>query len=297
MFVLNRLLDSVVEKAVHEVGNHKQLSKFLGPPLKTQRIWLDWTYPDRAPPDYETLGYVVLLSNCMTLLTCHSLEIADEYIALTSRPLSQRYYQRLQSTILPTSIAASMWASLRTFFQLQLARGKELANVKGNIGGQGHLPQPRPINFNDIVRPITETEPQNRNSQTGTPSEVKSSEGSSRESSPSNGKGSDAKASDKLSVLGSMDSIKTYLQFDLFGQEGAMAYAVFKKTLAQTWPNEVFVDRGQIYLSGSVEIIGSQGKVVLGVLALYNPRKSQLEGMALTVPKIQKRVSRPRGGP
>ena len=297
MTVLNRRIDSVVEKAIHEVGNHKQLSKFLGPPLKTQRIWLDWTYPDRAPPDYETYGYVVLLSDSMALLTCHSLEIANEYIALTSRPLSQRHYRRLQSTILPTSIAASMWASLKTFFQLQLARGKELANVKGNLGGQGHLPQPRPINFNDIVRPITETEPQNGNGQTGTPSEVKTPEGSSRESSESNGKGSDAKASDKLSVLGSMDSIKTHLQYDLFGQEGAMAYAAFKKTLAQTWPNEVFVERGQIYLSGSVEIIGTQGKVVLGVLALYNPRKSQLEGMTLAVPKIQKRISRPRGGP
>lgn len=285
MAVLIPLLDSVVEESFRAVDNNQQMSKLLGPPLKTRRIWLDWDYPRRAPPEYDTYGYVVSLSGCMALLTCHSLEIGDEYITLTSRPLSEQQYRKLQRTLLPASVAVSMWASMKTFVQLQLARAKELTSVKGIFGGQGHISQPRPIELNDIVRPIAETEPQ------GSSGEITRSKAKGAEA-----KGAEAKGSDKLSVRGSMDSIKAFLQHNLVGKDCQMAYASFKNSIERTWPSDTFVERGQISLLGRVEIIGTQGSAVFSVLALYNPRKSRLEGLTMTCLLMQKHVLRPGWG-
>ncbi|MCJ1251054.1 hypothetical protein MMC30_008285 [Trapelia coarctata] len=61
------------------ISNMRQFQKFLGTPIETRKYWLNVDFPDGPPPEYERAG----------------LEITDDYVAWTVRPVSPMNLSRL----------------------------------------------------------------------------------------------------------------------------------------------------------------------------------------------------------
>lgn len=227
---------------------------------------------------------------------CLRIEIADEYIAITSRPMSARQHSTITNTLWPKSIASSFWVSYRTFWSLQYARLKEYFNVQSNMGGQGTLPQPRPFPLGQMPKP--ENSPETAvDTSLDKMSDPKSSEtGSSSAGSPNtttkpsihNAK--DTSRSDNSRILSSIPD------FPRLTGDAATAVAAFKRTLAQTWKQPITMERGQIVCAGLVELEGSRGRILLDVMALYHPGRSQLETISIGIRRATMKRQAPPGG-
>ena len=219
------------------------------------------------------------------------IEIADDYVAITTRPMTERQYKRVTSTLWPKSIATSFWVSSQTFWSLQYARIKELLNIKSDMGGQGTLPQPGPFSLGQLPK---------SEKQVDAPIEAgldKMADPKSTEAKPSN-TGS-AKPATKPKITNTVDNARILGSLPGIPKPtGDIAATVqaFKQTLAKTWQPPITMERGQIALSGLVEVEGTRGTVLLDVFALYNPQRSQLESISISMRRAALKKQAPPGG-
>ena len=219
------------------------------------------------------------------------IEIADEYVALTTRPLTERQYKRVKDSLWPKSIATSFWVSYQTFWSLQYARIKEILNLKSDMPGQGHLPQPGPFSLGQLPKPGKQADSP-IDTELDTIAGPKATEAKS-----SNTDSSKQAASPTItSSVGSSRILSSLPGMPKVTGDAAAAVQAFKQTLAKTWQSAVTLERGQIILSGIVEVEGSRGVLNLEVLALYNPQRSQLESLSIQVRRAVLRKQAPPAG-
>ena len=219
------------------------------------------------------------------------IEIAEEYVALTTRPLSERQYKRVKESLWPKSIATSFWVSYQTFWSLQYARIKESLNIKSDMAGQGHIPQPGSFTLGEIPKSGNQSgSPKDTGLDTitgPTPTEKKVSN-----TDPS-------KAATKPTITNSIDSSRILSSLPGMPKvtgDAAAAVQAFKQTLAKTWQPAVTLERGQIVLSGIVEVEGSRGVLNLEVLALYNPQRSALDSVSMSTRRAALKKQAPPSG-
>lgn len=264
------------------LANLRPFEKFLGTPIQTGKYWLVVDFPDGPPPEYERAGYVLSSRKCLTTADpMSSLEITDDYIAWTVRPVSPLNVSRLQRALWPTATVSSLWASSQALWQLQVAKVKDFLNIKPDSDPEkprfppGYLKLPRLEQSND-----------KEGSQSGaTASKINSSETSQSPSTvlPSGSEGS--------KILWPLPSIPKP------SSEMSIVSTAFKNSLAKNWRSaSVPAPRGTFTVSGLVEVYGSKGIVMLDVRAAYHPRESRWVVIAMAVRRVQKRKQGPKGG-
>ena len=205
--------------------------------------------------------------------------------------MTERQYKRVTNTLWPKSIATSFWVSYQTFWSLQYARIKELLNIKSDMGGQGTLPQPGPFSLGQLPKsekqvdsPIDAGLDKMADPKS---TEVKQSDAGS------------AKPLSKPKVTNSVDNARILSSLPGMPKvtgDAAAAVQAFKQTLAKTWQPPITMERGQIALSGLVEVEGTRGFVLLDVFALYNPQRSQLESVSISMRRGSLKKQAPPGG-
>ena len=212
------------------------------------------------------------------------MEIADDYIAWTTRPVSALQVARLHSALVPVPVAKSLWASYSTYCSLQLARLKHFLNIA--LASSNTSPQ-LPVGT------ITVKELRENGSEQETQTRAQMDKMSDPNSDGNNTKGSAKSASSGASnVYGSLPYLP---QPD---SDIGPAVTEFKRTLAKTWrPPGAFGERGTFIVRGDVELKGPKGSCILEIVADYHPRDARYMTLRAGVKYFLPRRQAPRPVP
>ena len=213
--------------------------------------------------------------------TIYSLEITDDYVAWTVRPVSPLNISRLQSTLWPEATFSSFWASSYAIWQLQVAKVKDFLNIKSDPGPTKPRFPPGYVNLPRLMQPKDKdtTQP---NPQASHTTQIGASPAPSV-SLPTN--------SERGGIWWPLPAVPKP------GTEMSAVTMAFKKNLAKNWKSaEVPAPRGTFMVSGLVELQGSKAVCVMDVRAAYHPRESRWVVVSMGVRRIQRRKQGPRGG-
>ncbi|MCJ1380806.1 hypothetical protein MMC17_003915 [Xylographa soralifera] len=240
------------------IANMRQFQKFLGAPIQTRKYWLDVDFPDGPPPEYERAG----------------LEITDDYVAWTVRPVSSINVSRLHETLWPKATFSSFWASTQALWQLQVAKVKNFLNIKPEPDTKRPRFPPGYMNLPRLAQK-NEDEP----TQPALPSpQVKQPEVAAPAASPISA------GSERAKILWPLPAIPKP------STEMATVTMAFKRNLAKNWKSpSAPAPRGTFMVSGLVELQGPKGVCVMDVQAAYHPQESRWVVIAMGVRRIQKR--------
>lgn len=212
------------------------------------------------------------------------IEIADTYIAWTTRPVDPVQVSRLQAALWPKSIAVSMWSSYNTLWSLQVARAKQMLGIQSEVKPEST--STKVVDFQELA---------------------KGHKGQEKPSGASAGQGAE---SDKLPVvpspnLSSADAAKVseakqrLQSLGLLGvvTDFSSALTSFKNSLLKTWKfPHAPPERGTVMVSGLVELVGSKANCVLDVRAAFHPKENRFVAIGVGVRRLQARKQSPKGG-
>ncbi|KAI9834787.1 MAG: hypothetical protein M1819_002873 [Sarea resinae] len=252
-----KIREDLVGMVGNQISRDKNFRRRLGQDIRVGRYWLDIDFPNAPPPEYERSG----------------LEIGDDYIAWTIRPVTPQNYYRLHHALWPKALSSSCWASYKTLVSLQYQRVKDIFRINSKEQDDSQFGGIRE-KFEQQLGRVQEQKPD--------------SNGPSGQQQPSRFPSwliqDPRTATSSISPLSNtgMDS----------------AFTTFAKTLAKKWRPPTFVPpRGSVILSGLVEIQGTDAMAVLDVKAAYNPKEAKWGGIMLGVRRYQRRRQAPLGGP
>ena len=224
----------------------------------------------------------------MTLSLVDRLEITDNYIAWTIRPVSADNYARLQHALYPVAITSSIWASYSLLWSFHVARVREIFNMGSKPDTSRQTPPSGFVEFQRQGQRTTEqqAQPELENKQ---PPESKPSETGPEHASAKHPSSSPDLASTKIFPV-----VQSPPQP---GNAISLVFSEFKRTLLRTWkPTPMPAPRGTCFVSGLVELVGPKGTCVLDVIAAYHPKENQFVSIGLSVRRAQPRQQGPRGG-
>ncbi|KAJ9648596.1 hypothetical protein H2201_000927 [Coniosporium apollinis] len=254
------------------MANQPRISKRFGQiNVKSGKYWLDMTFPDGPPQEYERSG----------------IEITDDFIGWTTRPVSQMNYGRLNRVLWPTAAFSSFYATSRYMFLLRLNQTKQLLGLAPkedekivqlraaleavHPGAQTMLPKPAPPGTSGRsaadpakgIAPIALPAP------------------------PQGQRAPEAGGKEKAASLPSLPTI----------QRQPIAMSVFANTWVKNWtPLNVEAPRGSIVVSGLIEVQGSKARATMDVVAAYDPKQNKYVAMSLGVRRVQDKKQAPKGG-
>lgn len=254
--------------------------------MQTAKYWLDIDFPDGPPPEYERSGSVGRYFELGLIADIlNSLEITDDYIAWTTRPVSAHNHSRLRQALWPTPMGLSLWASSTALWSLQLARLKQFFKLKSNPEADDPQAPNGYIDFRRFAKTTDKQPPEAGPGVDPTPN--------SKAPDPVPAKSTVSPAtSDAGRILPPLPSLPRP------GEGLSSAATAFKRTLAKTWrPAGIPLPRGTFLVSGLVEVRGPRGMCVLDVRAAYHPKHSRFEAMAINLRRAQPMNQAPKGGP
>ena len=193
----------------------------------------------------------------------NSLEITDDYIALTTRPVSALQVARLNSALTPLPIVHCFWAFTSTFCSLQLARLKHFLNIAPTSSNNSPQLSVGGITIDQLRRNSSEQETRSR-AQMDKMSDPKSDEGSTHNASAKPASSNGSKIYETLPSLPDP------------GPDISPAVTEAMQAFKNSWqPPTVFGDRGTVVVRGQVELKGPRGSHVMEVVADYHPRDAR----------------------
>ena len=205
------------------------------------------------------------------------MEITDNYIAWTTRPISSLQVARLESARAPLPVAKSLWASCSTYCSLQLARLQQI--LKLDPASSNKSPQlpvaTLPLDQLREKGPSQETQTRTQmDKMSDLKSDIESTKGSAKSSSPDNSK--------IFGLLPQPDS------------DIGSAIKEFKRTLKKNWRSpSAIAERGTVVVRGDIEFAGPKASCVLEVVADYHPREARYMSVGIGFKYVLPRQQRP----
>lgn len=238
----------------------------LGTPIKLRHWWIDFHIPRGPPPEYEQSGYDSCQTYFRTILTKISIEITDEDIAWTTRPISAKQYLRSQVIFQPRPILSAMWVSWRTFWSSRWARIHEMipfvSKPEDLNDGSPSISQ----NLQNLIKVRPNEDTQINSGMTDPPPEPNknlSEAGRTEHQSQVSPNSEQSSNSDDISPL---------------RQDLNAALEDFSYALASNWKNPKLIpERGTVLAAGLVQVDGPRGTCLLEVTALYHPQESRFK--------------------
>ncbi|KAL8971759.1 MAG: hypothetical protein Q9197_003112 [Variospora fuerteventurae] len=250
---------------VGQIGSIPSFQNALGENNKPRKFWIDIDFPQGPPPEYERKG----------------LDIGEDHISWTTRPVHPLHYSTLQTALWPASLASSIWASQKTFASLQISK---ITNALA-FHLSPEAPEAEKSNPPDLQL--------QKAAQQGGPQKHDSTSESDADMPP--GSSTFNKESDEsLTKNGSSDRSRllpiTPTIPDL-GGDALSAVDAFKSTFARTWqPAQTPPERGTVMFSGLIELVGPKGIAVLDVRAVGGVKFPLLPGVFNQESKFRKAV-------
>ena len=238
----------------------------LGQDIKPRKFWIDLDFPEGPPTEYYRIG----------------LEIADEYVAVTTRPVDAYRVAQIKHTLSPKPIALSVWRSYEALWTAHLNTVKRLFNVS---------PAPIPgIGDADSDDPFTEdsdrVDPQAQDTKRDGDKGLK---GPGPTLPPGHPPIPDKPSTEDSKELSPFDKIIV--------EPGRVSFEVLKHQFVKNWqpPDVPMMVYGSVLFSGFVELVGSKGYCVLDVRASYHPIEARWVTITASIRRTQQKKQRARG--
>ncbi|KAL9043186.1 MAG: hypothetical protein Q9214_003580 [Letrouitia sp. 1 TL-2023] len=252
------------------VGELPSLQQILGKEMIPRKFWIDIDYPEILPPEYEQRG----------------LEITEEHIAWTTRPVDPFNYNLLHNALRPTPLVLSFWAGFRTMLSLQIAKLKGLSGI--SIGQETKNSDSMESTEEQFKRLFPRP---SRDRQGSIP------DGLDERSVSSSSESSNAENSSIRRQLPNDSGTLPLTSTSGVVGDLSIAIDVFKQTLGKTWkPAHKPVIKGSVLFSGLVEVVGPKGLAVFDVFALYHPADAEWVFVSISLRRVQEKNQSPKGG-
>ncbi|SMR52305.1 unnamed protein product [Zymoseptoria tritici ST99CH_3D1] len=258
---------------------HPRVAAMLGKDSKIGKYWLDISFPDGPPQEFERKG----------------LEIGDDGIYWSAERISPEDQHRLKRALVPTAAASSLYASVSVFTGIQYRRLKQWLGWEGvnpmspeerykhaiemfqrqqngrdgNGGSAQKMPQPGP----DAAASTSATSPDANTTPEPSPSISKTLPWLPL---PSVHFSSDPSSSSDIPI----------------------ALSAFATTLKKQWnPKKQEPPRGTFVVQGLVEVRGAKGGMLFDVKSCYDPKAGKFVVVNANLRSFKRWNQAPRGGP
>lgn len=226
----------------------------------------------------------------MSLSLAYRLEITDDYIAWSIRPVSANNYSRLQRALYPTAVTFSLWTSYSLLWSLHVARVKRFFNITSKPDTSRQPPPGGFVEFQRQRQRTTEQQPKSA-------LEIKQPPASK----PSE-RGPEGPSTKHPSSSPDLASTKIFPAVPSLPRQAvesiSLAFSEFRRTLRRAWqPAPLSVPRGTCFISGLIEYAGPRGACVLDVIAAYHPKEQKFVSLDMSVRRAQPKHQAPKGGP
>ena len=302
-----KIQDELVQIVYAGSANHPSINRQLGKDLKVGKYWLDISFPDGPPQEYERSG----------------IEIGDGFIAWSQQRLSQEKQWRLMRALWPQATAHSSWATVKVLGGIQWRRLKqamrwgdvdphapeerfrvasEMMRQQGSEGKEKVSkaqtdPNGSPgdvVARNDASTPATTTSA--RPSRPSQPSSEQSQKHPWLPSVPIPSYPFSASTLNKPSSAGEAQQADPHA--DLGNLDIPIAMHVFQSTLSKSWnPKKMEPPRGTFVVQGLVEVRGARGRMLFDVSSAYDPRLGKYVHVNAAVRGFKRWSQPPKGGP
>jgi hypothetical protein len=239
--------------------------------LNKGRYWLEIIFPDGPPQDYEVSG----------------IEIKDDFIAWSVKPVSQKEYARLCRTMFPTAAIKASWASFRYQFDMQANKVREYFGLQPKIDPEAAL----------IKASLMERSNTKKFGSGNKPPEVPQNPFSKGLPPPPivPASGQNAEASDAESPGTSIPRLPSIVPR---GESKPVTLALFLHNLRKNrGSTAIEPPRGSVVVTGLIEVIGTRGRTTLDVSAAFDPPSDEYVLWSWRPRRIQPKSQRPKGGP
>ena len=278
-----KIQDELVKIVFTGSVGHPTISRQLGSSPKVGKYWLDISFPDGPPQEYERSG----------------IEIGDGFVAWSQQRVSPEKQWRLMRALWPEAAAQSTWATAKVLGGIQWRRLLAAAGwgevdpmapeerwklaremVQGKHGQEGQSER------KEVGKGMTEPD--------GSPGAVVRAESAARTSSQS----SRPSSSDEKKLASWMPSVpipsssSTTNSLDI-----PIAMHTFSATLSKSWnPKKMEPPRGTFVVQGLVEVRGQRGRMLFDVQSSYDPKAGKYVHVNAGVRNFKRWSQAPKGG-
>ncbi|KAF2482280.1 hypothetical protein BDY17DRAFT_298259 [Neohortaea acidophila] len=258
-------------------AQHPPVARHLGADPKIGKYWLDISFPDGPPLEYERQG----------------IEIGDGFVAWSTQKVDAEKQWRTQRALVPKAAASGIWAASKVMAGIQWRR------VKQYLGWEEVNPMSVEERFRlAIAMSQREDDKSRRPKQTspGTPTAAPNAAASTATTNPI--------TPPKSNLPWHLPNVKLpYADPDADTSSSppldiTIARHVFSATLSKLWnPKKAEAPRGTFLVEGIVEVNGGTGKVIFDVSGFYDPRANKFVNINAGIRKVKRWKQRPKGGP
>ncbi|KAF2164502.1 hypothetical protein M409DRAFT_56759 [Zasmidium cellare ATCC 36951] len=272
-----KIQDELVQIVFTGSQQHPGIHRQLGNEAKIGKYWLDISFPDGPPQEFERSG----------------LEIGDGFIAWSQQRISPENQWRLMRALYPKAAFDSIWATTKVLAGIQYRR------VKQALGWEGRdpfSPEERYRHAMDMMQKQQQVRERKEVGKAqmdpdGNPSAVvgSSSNNEAQPPRPSTGDGKRLPWTISVPLPSSNSSTSTDIP---------IAMHVFQSTLSKQWnPKKMEPPRGSFVVQGMVEVRGARGRMLFDVSACYDPKVGKYVAVNAGVRNFKRWNQAPRGGP
>ncbi|CAK4033412.1 Hypothetical predicted protein [Lecanosticta acicola] len=272
-----KVQDELVQIVHGSSQKHPLISKQLGSGAKVGKYWLDISFPDGPPQEYERSG----------------LEWGDGYLAWSRERISPEAQWRLARALWPKAAFDSLWAMTKVLAGINYRRAKQ---ALGWEEADPFSPEERYRHAMEMM----EKQQQSRERKevgkaqldpNGNPSAVVGAS-SSPAAQPSRSAADESKRI-PWQIPVPMPATSSTNSTDL-----PIAMHVFQGTLAKQWnPSKIEPPRGTFVVQGLVEVRGARGRMLFDVKSFYDPKAGKYVSINAGVRNFKRWSQAPRGGP
>lgn len=263
---------------------HPLLARQLGKDPKIGKYWLDISFPDGPPQEYERQG----------------IEIGEGFVAWSRQKIDAEAYWRVRRAVWPRAVAESAWKAGRVLGAVQWRRVKEAMGWEVGVTGG-----PADQYFKHIERVLAQRAGKQGGSANGierqqtpetTATAADQPNAPARPSPPAR----DPNQPHPLGLLSNLPLPNANSNPLIPPTDLALFTHIFQASLSQRWNDPSLLKeppRGSFLVSGLVELRGQKGRVVLDVRAAYDPKQSKYTHVNAGVRTVKGWRQGPKGGP
>ncbi|CZT19429.1 uncharacterized protein RCC_05280 [Ramularia collo-cygni] len=270
-----KIQDALVQQVFAGSQKHPGVVQHLGKDLKVGKYWLDISFPDGPPQEYERYG----------------LEIGESAIHWSAERITPEEQFRLQRALWPAAVFRATWAASKAVAGIQYRRIKQSLGVEGVD----------PFSPEERLRLALEVAEQqqaakNQKGRRGS-GDIDPAGAVVSRSSPTD----TAEASDEAKKRFPWQIQVPMPSFDnTRGQSMDLPIfsIVFQTTLNKHWaPKKMEPPRGSFVVQGMMEVRGSKGQILFDVRGCYDPKEAKFVMVQANKRGFKLWNQRPKGGP
>lgn len=272
-----KIHEELVQVVYKGAQQHPVIARQLGKDTKVGKYWLDLSFPDGPPPEFERSG----------------IEIGDGYIAWSQQRITPENQWRLMRALWPQAAFNSVWATTKVLAGIQYRRTKQA------LGWEGKDPFSPEERYRHAVEMMEKQQAAREGKQLGkAQTEPEGNSSAVVNASTATGTNSTQATTGDGKKLPWTFNVPLPPAATTGSTDAPIALAVFQSALSQQWnPKKMEPPKGTFVVQGLVEIRGSRGRMLFDVQSCYDPKAAKYVTVRLHMRNFKRWNQAPRGGP